>query len=109
MAFKSLNKVTTTGAGEPLTFTKLWKDHTVQVTTTGAPTAVTIDLEGSLDNATFFVLASHVFTAGELTDSKAMFHVIDKVVRNVRLNLSTLTGGSSPTVTALYEGFENRG
>lgn len=108
MAFRILDAATATGASNSQTFTKLIKDHTIQVSITGAPTAVEIDLEGSLDNISFFTLGQMVFDAGDLTALGAMLHVPSSVVRFVRVNLTTLTGGSSPTVTALYEGFENR-
>lgn len=108
MAFKFLDAVTSTGTSLSMPVRKIIKDHTVQATITGAPTAVTVDLEGSLNDTEWFVLGTHPFTAGELTDTQAMFHVVDKSVRYVRLNLAVLTGGSSPTVTALYEGFEHR-
>jgi len=106
MAIKLLDAVTATGSGSAFRINALVKTHTIQATITGAPTAVTVDLEGSVDNVTFFQLATHVFTAGELTAQGAMFHVVDKVVRFVRLNLTTLTAGTSPTVTGLYEPFE---
>jgi hypothetical protein len=103
-ALKLLDAVTATGASDSKKFNYLVQDHTVQATITGAPSAVTVDLEGSLDGVTFFSLESHVFTAGELTATGAMFHIIDKPVLFVNINLTTLTGGSAPTVTALYEG-----
>lgn len=108
MAFKTHSASTTTGASEALTFRKIVKDHTVQMTTTGAPTAVTVDLEGSLDGTTFEQLATHDFTGAEITAQSAMFHVVDKPVRYIRTNITTLTGGTSPTVTVLYEPFEKR-
>ena len=108
MAFKFLDAVTTTGASTAKAFSKIVKSHTVQVTVTGSPTAVTVDLEGSLDNITFFQLDTHPFNNGEIPSGKSMFHVINKPVRFVRLNLTKLTGGTAPTVTGLYEGFESR-
>lgn len=109
-ANKLLDAVTVTGVGSSSTASaevgQLIKDHTVSVTTTGSPTAVTMDLEGSLDDVTFFSLASHVFTAAEITAGNAMFHVVNKPVRFVQLNLTTLTGGTSPTVTGLHDHFE---
>ena len=57
---------------------------------------------------TFFELASHAFSGAEITAQAAMFHVVDKPVRFVKVDLDTLTGGTSPTVTIHYEGFESR-
>ncbi len=108
MAFKLLDGVTATGESESVAFTKLVKDHTIQVIVTGTPSGVTVDLEGSLDDTTFFQLATHAFSGGEITAQKAMFHVENKVIKNVRLNLTALSGGTAPTVTAIYEGFEDR-
>jgi len=108
MAFKLLDSVSATGESDSQRFARLIKDHTVQTDITGSPSAVTVRLLGSLNNVVFFELASHVFTASEITAGSAMFHVKDKTVRHVKIDLDTLTGGSSPTVTSLYEGFESR-
>ena len=106
MAVKLLDAATTTGASPRW---KAYKSltHTVQVDITGSPTAVTVDLEGSLDNNTYFQLASHSMTSAELTASAAMFHVETKRVEFVKTNVTTLTGGSSPTVTVRYFGDES--
>lgn len=104
MAVKLLDAVTATGASLTWAVRMKPRNHTVQVTITGAPTAVTVDLEGSLDNVSWSSLASHIMSAGELSAGLAMFHVVDKPVRYVRNNLTLLTAGTSPTVTAIYEG-----
>ncbi len=105
-----LTAVTATGAGAGSTASsgldKVIKDHTIQATITGAPTAVTVDLEGSLDGTTWFILDSHVFTAGELTATAAIVHILGAPVRHIRGNLTVLTGGTAPTVTMLYDGHE---
>ncbi len=103
-AITFLNAVTSTGVSDIKQLPFLVEKHTVQVTITGAPSAVTVDLEGSLDGETFFVLSTHPFTGGELTATAAMFHTVDKPVTYIRLNLLTLTAGTSPTVTAKYDG-----
>src|SRR3990167_2045677 len=89
---KLLNDKTAVGAGSHL-FVDGAKDHTVEARfgSTETPTAVTIDLEGSVGGGDFFLLASYVFSAGDLTAKKAMFHVVNKPVEHVRLNLTTLT------------------
>jgi len=104
MAIKLLDGATATGVSPSHAVRMKPRNHTVQATITGAPTAVTIDLEGSLDDTTYVSLASYIFTASDLTATAAMFHVVDKPVRFVRLNLKTLTAGTNPTVTGLYEG-----
>ena len=41
-------------------------------------------------------------SAAELTATQALIHVVDKPTRYVRMNLVTLTAGTSPTVTTIY-------
>lgn len=105
MANILLNAVTSTGAGSTLKVSNQSpSQHTVQAEMGGTvvATAVTVDLEGSLDGATWFTLATHIFTAAEITAEGSMFHITDKVVNFVRANLITLTGGTAPTVTVRY-------
>jgi len=104
MAAKLANAATATGVSTSWAVRMKTRNHSVQITITGSPTEVTIDLEGSLDGNTWLSLASHVMSADELTAAAAMFHVVDKSVRYVRTNLKTLTGGTAPTVTLIYEG-----
>lgn len=104
MAVKLLNAVTAQGASPTWDVRMKPRHHTVEIEITGAPTAVTVSLEGSLSKNGFESLADHIFSAEELTNQRAMFHVVDKTVRAVRLNLLLLTGGTAPTVTAFYEG-----
>ena len=104
MAIKLLNGATATGASTSHPVRMKPRNHTIQVTITGAPTAVTVDLEGSLDDTTFVSLADYVLTAADLTATAAMFHVVDKPVRYIRANVTNLVGGTAPTVTVLYEG-----
>ena len=73
--------------------------HTVQVQVTGSPSAATLKLEGSTDGTNWADLSP---TLDILVIT--MFHVIDRVVQFVRVNVVTLTGGSDPTVTANYLG-----
>lgn len=104
MAVKLANAATAIGVSSSWAVRMKPRNHSVQIVITGAPTAVTVDLEGSLDGSSWASLASHVLSAGELTAALALFHVVDKPVRFVRANLLTLTGGTAPTVTVLYEG-----
>jgi len=105
MAHTLLNAATATGAGNTQKVGQIPASHTVQATMGGTvvATAVTVDLEGSLDDTTWVQLARHAFDAGEITAEAAIFHVIDKPIKYVRANLITLTGGTSPTVTVKYE------
>lgn len=104
MAVKLLDAVTATGPSLPWIVRMKPRNHTVQLIITGDPTAVTLDLEGSLDGVTWAQLAEHVMSAEELAAGNSMFHVVDQVVRYVRLNLTLLTAGTAPTVTAFYAG-----
>lgn len=104
MAVTLLSAVVATGAGSSYMCGSGIEAHTVQAAITGAPTAVTVDLEGSLDGTTWFQLDTHAFSAGELTATGAMWHVVNKVIKYVRANLATLTAGTSPTVTVKWEG-----
>ena len=99
-----LNAATSTGASSSLTHSTPVRNHALQVTITGAPTAVTVELLGSLDNTNFVTSATHVLSAGELTATKAMYFVIDKPLAYVKANLAVLTGGTTPTVTVKYAG-----
>jgi hypothetical protein len=99
-----LNAVTSTGAGAIRLLANLTRHHTLAVVVTGAPTAVVIALEGSIDGTTFFALETLTFDAGEITAEQAIIHSVDKPVTHIRANLITLTAGTTPTVTAKYVG-----
>lgn len=99
-----LNAVTSTGASDVLIHSVPVKNHTLQVTITGAPTAVSVALLGSLDKSTYVLIATHAFAAGELTATKAMFFDIDKPMPYIKADLTVLTGGTAPTVTVKYVG-----
>jgi hypothetical protein len=95
----SLNAVTGTGAGQSAACPNTLGGFTWVVTVTGSPTACVVNLEGSLDNVTFFTLDTCNATTSE------MRHVINKSVAYLRANLATLTAGTAPTVTArIYKG-----
>jgi hypothetical protein len=44
------------------------------------------------ETSSFIDIATHTFSAAELTAQKALFHIVDKNVKYARLYLSTLTG-----------------
>ena len=99
-----LNAVTSTGAGPAKDLSRLIDKHVIQVDITGGPSAVTVVLEGSIDGNDFGVVGTHAFTAGDLTNTTAIFFDTDNPLLHVRVNLTVLTGGSTPSVTAIYEG-----
>jgi hypothetical protein len=103
-----MNAQASTGVGSTISLTRQGvKTHTVQVFITGGPSDVVIELQGSIDGSNWFTLAEHTFSAAELSASQAMFHVTGRLVHHVRPNLTTLTGGTSPAVTADYTGDAN--
>lgn len=102
MAHKLLNAVSTIGASESVHLDKPTKDHTVEVSYTdvgGAITVLTIVLQASAQNkntsdalASWYDLQTYTFTAGDITAKKAMFHVVNKPVERIRVNLTVATG-----------------
>lgn len=104
MAKTLLDAATATGAGDSIVMHRKPSRHTIQATMGGTvvATAVTVDIEGSVDNITFFQLVSHAFSAGEITAEAAMFHMVDMPIKYIRANLATLTGGTAPTVTVKH-------
>lgn len=94
---------TAIGASAPL-LVNMAKDHTVEVAfgQGETPSAVTVDLEGAIREGVYYTLQSYSFSAGDLTAKRAMFHVVNKPVNFVRLNLVTLTGVG--TIQGFYEG-----
>lgn len=73
--------------------------HTIQAVVTGGPSGCTMHLEGSLDGTTWADISGD-----QTCTSSVMFHVVNKGVNFVRVNLSSFTGGTSPTLTAWYVG-----
>ena len=119
MAKQLLNAATATGAGNWAKGYKTSK-HVVEVTTSAVMTALTVDLEGTIDTraqASGYTAASvsltdptlaapgHVFTAAELTAKRSVFFIINELTEFVRANILTYTPASgSPTVTVKYLG-----
>ena len=104
MAALLLNAATATGAGSSVRMNRKPSAHTIQAVMGGTvvATAVTVDIEASLDKTTWFALVSHAFSAGEITAESAMFHLADMPTKYLRANLTTLTGGTAPTVTVKH-------
>lgn len=97
--FTSLNAAVATGPGIANEMFAPRNLNTMQVIITGSPTAVKVSLEASTDGGTtwgtiamFDTAAGHV--SGDFVSAS------DASVNRIRANLITLTGGTSPTVTA---------
>ena len=83
------------GRGFPRNFT--WTTDVV-----GGPSIIDADLEGAIDDpdvdANWFVVDTAAATVDEVR------HVVDKVVRHLRVKLKTRTGGTSFGATILADG-----
>lgn len=82
---------------------------TIAVKITGGPSAVTVDIEGSIGvkgDGDSGVLATHIMTAAELTAGFAMFHIAGKPADWINYNVITLTGGTAPTVAIRVKSVE---
>jgi len=73
--------------------------HTVQVVVTGGPATCTIQLEGTLNGTTWYVMG-----AAQTCTSTITFYPVWVGAQTIRVNLTALTGGASPTVTVYYQG-----
>lgn len=100
----SLNAATTTGPGTSVDLVTPRRSVRMVTTVTGGPSAVVVNLEGSLDGTTWTVLGtstgnavSNALPGGPYTDTVTS---VGPEVRYVRGNVTTLTGGTSPTVSA---------
>lgn len=91
----SLNAVTAPGAGSVTDLGVVRSVHSMQTSVTGSPSAATVNLEGSLNGTLWATLATSTSTTSDVQTASG------KAVRYVRANLTTLTGGTAPTVTAL--------
>jgi hypothetical protein len=102
-----LNAATATGAGSAFAVptiptaqrggfiqTMVW-----QIVTTGSPSSISVTLQGSLDGVSWFSIGSAVTTATltlvNLANANAGPYAF------IRADLTTLSGGTSPTVTVL--------
>lgn len=116
----SLNGATTTGAGTTVDLGLIRKRFVMNWTTTGNPSAVTINLEGTVNitdpgnpsinqGQNWVTLATATWPdpnnaaaqlAGKSFSPGGSVTALSGGVRYIRANLVTLSGGSSPTVTA---------
>jgi len=74
------------------------RDYGLQMSTTGGPTGGAVILEGSLDGVNWAELASvNIALAGV---GPIAVWATGRPVKEIRLRLTGLTGGSSPTLSA---------
>jgi hypothetical protein len=75
--------------------------HTVQVSTTGAPASLSLQLEGSLDDTPPIAAWGNLSGPQAITATPTVFHVTSRVVRSIRINVTALSSG---TVSVKYLG-----
>jgi hypothetical protein len=80
--------------------------HTLEVVVAGSPSSCSIQLEGTLDNPSGSSVTWANLSGAQTCTSSVTFSVVNKPVRAVRANLTSLSGGSSPTVTVGYAGVQ---
>jgi hypothetical protein len=95
----TFSALSATGAGATFDINGIQPRHGVSYTVTGAPATCTIDLEASLDGVFWVKIIT-----GTVCTSSIYASVVDKPFRYIRPNLITLTGGTTPAVTAKYAG-----
>lgn len=96
----SLNAVTANGNGTVVDLGSAYSNISFVVSTTGTPTGGTVTLSVSVDN-TVFVATATTASVGTNPTTSSLGNV---AYRYVRLDLTGLTGGASPTVTAKVMG-----
>ncbi len=89
-----LNAVTATGAGTAVSPGFACSHYSWHIVVTGAPTAVSVTLEVSNDGGNSWQVVDT-----STTTTEEIRHITGKDGIQVRANLGTLTGGTTPTVT----------
>jgi len=94
LVIKSLDAATSPTVGAAGFFDVPKAKFSMQVEVTGSPTSISLELDGTIDGVNFFFM-------GQWSPGQAFLAVINAcVVKGVRANLTSLSGGTSPTVTA---------
>lgn len=105
---KSLNAATSVGPGTPISPDTPKQTATMTVSTTGTPT-YSIALEGSVDGESWFTLNSSLVSQTVAPQTVSTQHAVGTSGGNVddervciafRANLTSFSGGDSPTLTA---------
>lgn len=98
----SLNAVAATGAGDDFAIPRSqdgWLNAvTWQIKHTGTPTAISVNLEGSIDGTTWATLDTAANTDPSWSAASGEIrHVVNKPVRFVRCNIASYTVNGSTT------------
>lgn len=114
LPFRTLDTATSTGPGATVDLEGMACRFGVQAIVTGSPSSIAFIIEGSLDGSNWDSIAfpnSTLTGGGLVTFGDNPYDPGDgggtqfaKYVRYVRANLTTLSGGSSPTVTVWLAG-----
>ena len=72
--------------------------HTLHVVFTGSISALTVAIEGSINGTDVVALATHELATEEISAKSSMFHIVNKLVEYVRVNITVMTGSGSVTV-----------
>jgi hypothetical protein len=100
----SLNAAAAPATGAVLNFASARSNLGMQVSFTGAPTAVLVNLLGSIDGVNFSPLSFFGSGTAGQNASGDIVRSIGVPVMAIAAQLVTLTGGTAPTVTATLLG-----
>lgn len=89
----SLNAATATGPGAAISFDVPHASHSVFLSATGSPSTAQVALEGTVNGTDWFAI-------GTATLSNPWTNVGNLPLVAARANLTALSGGTSPTVSA---------
>lgn len=96
LVFKSLDAVTSLGAGHEAKFDTPKMSASMQISVTGAPSDARVDLEVTVDGQQFVRVVEIELVGGTTAFAPSVGPFV-----GARANLTQLTGGTSPTVTAV--------
>jgi YbbR domain-containing protein len=88
----------TNGTGTGVIPIDVFNNWTIQANITGAPTAVTVYIDGNVDGTTYTEMANHTFSAGELTATQAVFSISNMPSYKIRARWA-ITNGTAATIT----------
>lgn len=110
LPFASLTSAAAVGDGAPVDLNGTSNEFTLVAFTSGAPSSFYVELEGSHDGVNWFELGLYVGASGDATSSEYTntnnngggqpATRVKPHARYLRANLTSLSGGMSPTVTA---------
>ena len=107
--YKLMDVAGTTGAGLKQAYPLVYKDWTCQVNTTGSPTEVVLKLEGNITGSYYTEMATWTLSEDasySAVTGQGMFGVVGMPAKQVRVNIVTITGGTSPRVSVVCTGVE---